>query len=252
MRTESVSGPTRRLDMTTLLHAGSVHAQSGVGLGEPGCGCGSLVATHDAHAQADALRQAADEHEGELVCCDVYDRLTAKPSATWTAEEKRERRAHDICYWGRACAVGDRERASLIVAQDEARCAGDDLRDQLLAVGTLTYYDVARRRGTTESEAEAFINAERANGSMFVVANTKRLVVPAVLICESGLPSPVARVVRPLLEAGLNPWHVWAWVVSATDWLSGDTPAAVAEDDLERADVAARRYAQEVTGSRGD
>lgn len=69
-----------------------------------------------ARAGADALQDAADDHEAQLVCCDVYDRLKDKPPAQWTDTERREHRTHAICYWGAACAEGDRDRAANLTA----------------------------------------------------------------------------------------------------------------------------------------
>ena len=69
----------------------------------------------EAAARADALERAAREHEAQLVCCDVFDRLGpgdgTERRAPWTDEERREYKHHDICYWGAACAEGDRARA---------------------------------------------------------------------------------------------------------------------------------------------
>lgn len=48
----------------------------------------------------EALDTAADAIERELICCDVYARLTDK--LTWTEEEKQQYRAHALCYWGEA------------------------------------------------------------------------------------------------------------------------------------------------------
>ena len=68
-----------------------------------------------ANAAASALEASAREHEAQLVCCDVFDRLGpgdgTERRAPWTDEERREYRHHDICYWGAACAEGDRARA---------------------------------------------------------------------------------------------------------------------------------------------
>jgi hypothetical protein len=97
------------------------------------CSCGDLTAftaaTHRAHvaavlapvlaaavreARAAELRRAADEHEAELVCCDVFERLRDKSPADYTDADRSEYRAHSICYWGAACAEGDRDRADRI------------------------------------------------------------------------------------------------------------------------------------------
>lgn len=64
-----------------------------------------------AQAKAEVLREAADEHEAQLVCCDVYERLRDKPSGEWNDAERIEYRSHAICYWSAACAEGDRARA---------------------------------------------------------------------------------------------------------------------------------------------
>lgn len=48
------------------------------------------------------LRLVADDIERELICCDVYERLTAKGHQNWSAEDKQEKRHHAICYWSSA------------------------------------------------------------------------------------------------------------------------------------------------------
>lgn len=65
------------------------------------------LAKHDAEVAAAALRKAADEHERELVCCDIYDRMRR-------GEQYDATDHHHICYWGAACAEGDRRRADEI------------------------------------------------------------------------------------------------------------------------------------------
>lgn len=63
---------------------------------------------------AKVLREAAERHVAELVCCDVFERLHEKPSADWTDAERTEMRRHAICYWGAACAEGDLDRAASV------------------------------------------------------------------------------------------------------------------------------------------
>lgn len=50
----------------------------------------------------DRLNNIAFDITRELVCCDVYERLSAKPMEQWTKDERREYRSHAICYWGSA------------------------------------------------------------------------------------------------------------------------------------------------------
>jgi hypothetical protein len=77
----------------------------------------SSLAQRDAEVGARVLREAADRHIAELVCCDVFERLCDKPSSYWTDAERREMRSHSICYWGAACAEGDRARADALAAE---------------------------------------------------------------------------------------------------------------------------------------
>lgn len=59
------------------------------------------LAARDAKVRAEALREAADEIEQELVCCDAF--------------EKRDvRTSHHICYWGGAATTLVRDRAERI------------------------------------------------------------------------------------------------------------------------------------------
>lgn len=51
---------------------------------------------------SDGLLSAADAIERELICCDVFERLSAKPANTWADDEQREFARHQICYWGSA------------------------------------------------------------------------------------------------------------------------------------------------------
>lgn len=51
---------------------------------------------------ADRLNNIAFDITRELICCDVYERLSTKPTEQWTKDERREYRAHSICYWGSA------------------------------------------------------------------------------------------------------------------------------------------------------
>jgi hypothetical protein len=50
----------------------------------------------------DRLNDLAFDITRELICCDVYERLSAKPMEQWTKDERREYRSHSICYWGSA------------------------------------------------------------------------------------------------------------------------------------------------------
>lgn len=57
--------------------------------------------------------EIADEWIAELICCHVYDDLSGKDMADWTAEDRKRYRSHDICYWTGACVHDLLERAGI-------------------------------------------------------------------------------------------------------------------------------------------
>jgi hypothetical protein len=64
---------------------------------------GRTTASANATPEAiNPLLKAADTIERELICCDVFDRLTDKPVAEWSDRDKRDYRSHSTCYWGAA------------------------------------------------------------------------------------------------------------------------------------------------------
>lgn len=53
----------------------------------------------------DRLNDTAFQIVRELICCDVFERLSEKGTENWTKDERREYRAHSICYWGSAARL---------------------------------------------------------------------------------------------------------------------------------------------------
>lgn len=58
----------------------------------------------EAAARREALLGAREDLVAELVCCDVYERLSGKSTTARTPEERNEYQHHSICYWGGASA----------------------------------------------------------------------------------------------------------------------------------------------------
>lgn len=122
------------------------------------------------------------------------------------------------------------------------------LRKRLLQEnGAVTYASLAELREDKESSVRTWVSRERRRNELFTVKLKGQTLIPSVQLTESGKVNPlIAELVRPLLQAGLDSWSLWAWLTSPAGLLSGEIPAEVAAINMKRAHTAATRYATEL------
>lgn len=116
-----------------------------------------------------------------------------------------------------------------------------DLRKRLLQEhGTETYASLAELRAAQQSSIRTWVSRERRRNELFTVSFKAQTLIPSVQLTETGEVDPlIAEIVRPLLEAGLESWSLWAWLTSPSGLLSGEVPADVAATNIKRAHKAA-------------
>lgn len=125
------------------------------------------------------------------------------------------------------------------------------LRKRLLKEnGAATYASLAGLREDKESSVRTWVSRERRRNELFTVKLKGQTLIPSVQLTETGKLNPlIAELVRPLLQAGLDSWSLWAWLTSPAGLLSGEIPAEVAATNMKRAHTAATRYAVELRHS---
>lgn len=121
------------------------------------------------------------------------------------------------------------------------------LNEELLRSGYETYESLATRRQTLPGSIRTWVSGLRKTRELFIIKLSGHALIPAVQLTPDGmLRNEVAELVKPLSDAGLDGWSLWAWLVKPTGFLSDEIPAEVASTNLERARKAAERYAAEI------
>jgi hypothetical protein len=118
-------------------------------------------------------------------------------------------------------------------------------RDALLASAVLTYETLHELRGDRAvSSTRTWVARARARHVLFTVAHLGRTLIPAFQLDPAGRPRPeLEPILAILLQAGIDGWPLWTWLVSPTSLLSGAIPEVVAAAEPARALRAAARFA---------
>jgi hypothetical protein len=135
------------------------------------------------------------------------------------AEEKRERLLELLL--ADLDVLDPVPHASVWQAQQVA-----ETRNRLLASGAWSIEALAEARGTERSSIRTWLARHRTADRLISVAVRGEVHVPALLLDEAADPyEGIERVLRPLREAGMDPWAVWVWLDSPSSWLDGERPA---------------------------
>jgi hypothetical protein len=144
-------------------------------------------------------------------------------------------------------SVGDEPEhavpVGLVVLARQAR-----LRTQLLATMWHTYESLADLRGASVEATRFAVHKAASEHRLLVVPVEERAVVPAFQLGADGELRPeLAPVLRPLLEARMDPWRAWAWLTQPAALTLGKAPerAAVADPALVR--TAAEKLAERLS-----
>ncbi len=131
----------------------------------------------------------------------------------------------------------------LVVLKRQAR-----VRAELLATLWHTYESLGEVRGTSVDATRFAVHKAAAEHRLLVVPLEERAIVPAFQLGADGELRPeLAPVVRPLLEARMDPWRAWAWLTQPAALTLGQAPEQAAVADPELARAAAERLAQQLT-----
>lgn len=120
-----------------------------------------------------------------------------------------------------------------------------DLRHALLATPVYTYETLREVRGDSSSaNTRTWVSRVRKKGRLFTVVVDGHTLIPAFQLTDGVEPRPeLAKVLRPLLEAGVNGWALWIWLTHPTALLSGDIPCDALGEAAGRVEKAASRFA---------
>lgn len=101
--------------------------------------------------------------------------------------------------------------------------------------GVETFTTLASLRGTSESAARAWVSRLRKQNQLFTVEAQGLTLIPRFQLTETGERHKAVTevIVKPLLEAGVRPWTVWAWSTRSTGLLSGRVPAELVQEKPE-------------------
>lgn len=103
------------------------------------------------------------------------------------------------------------------------------VREELLASSWLTYETLAALRGATVNATRFAVHKGAETHQLLVVTTDEQVIVPAFQLDADGRPRPeLAQVLAPLLAAGMDPWHVWAWLTQPVALLGGGVPEKLA------------------------
>lgn len=124
-----------------------------------------------------------------------------------------------------------------------ARSAGVRLR-LLEEEGFETFESLAQIRRITESSARTWVSRQRKASLLFTVEYDNKVLIPKFQLTEEGkLDDAVSTLVtKPLLEAGVDPWTLWAWSTRPTGLLSDQVPTEVARVNKRRIQKAVSTY----------
>lgn len=120
-----------------------------------------------------------------------------------------------------------------------------ETRNRLLAGGAWTVSALAQARNSSKSAVRTWLARQRSADRMVSVTVRGETYVPGLLLDEAAEPyRRCDTVLKPLREAGLDAWAVWAWLDSPSPWLDGDRPAdLLATGAVDRVASAARAQA---------
>ena len=119
--------------------------------------------------------------------------------------------------------------------QRQAVRSGEIRKRLLEGEGAATYETLADMRGSNEKAARQWVSRQRQDQRLFTVDAQGRVLVPIFQLNDEGdLDKAVSgTIVRPLLQAGVRPWTVWAWSTRTTGLLSGRVPAKLVHEKPE-------------------
>jgi hypothetical protein len=117
---------------------------------------------------------------------------------------------------------------SLVLIARQAR-----LHTELLGTAWFSYETLADLRGASVDSTRYAVHKAASTNQLLVVPTGETVVVPAFQLTPQGeLRADLAPVLEPLLAAGMDPWHAWAWLTQPAALLGGRIPEqAVAEQD---------------------
>lgn len=118
-------------------------------------------------------------------------------------------------------------------------------RNHLLASGAWSIARLAEARDASRSAVRTWVTRQRSAGRIFTVTVGGETYLPALLLDEATDPHAGSqRAIRPLREAGMDPWALWVWFDSPSPWLDGGRPAdLLVSGDLDRMAAAAEAQA---------
>lgn len=119
--------------------------------------------------------------------------------------------------------------------QRQAVRSGEIRKRLLESEGAATYETLAEMRSSNEKAARQWVSRQRQEQRLFSVEAQGRVLVPSFQLNDEGdLDKAVSGIiVRPLLNAGVRPWTVWAWSTRPTGLLSGRVPATLVHEKPE-------------------
>lgn len=126
------------------------------------------------------------------------------------------------------------------------------VRAELVAGEWFTYETLAAVRGASVNATRFAVHKGAGAHQLLVVPREEQVIIPAFQLTAGGELRPeLGPVLEPLLAAGKDPWHVWAWLTQPAALLGGMVPEQAAADPEEAAVVrhAAVRLAERETRS---
>lgn len=123
------------------------------------------------------------------------------------------------------------------------------LRQRLMhESGYETHKTLAQLRDSQVSSVRTWVARARERGELFTVKVKGTTLIPKVQLTSDGeLNTKVTPLVRPLVSAGLDEWSIWAWLATSTGLLSGEVPVEAVDQQPQRVQRAAERYAAEIS-----
>ncbi|NYG59275.1 O6-methylguanine-DNA--protein-cysteine methyltransferase [Nocardioides daedukensis] len=126
------------------------------------------------------------------------------------------------------------------------------VRKTLLASPVHSYGSLAELRGESVNATRFAVHKASAAHALLVVPHHRDQLIPAFQLTAAGEPRvEMLPLLLPLLSAGMDPWHAWAWLTQPVALLGGLVPheAAADPDEAALAAHAAVRLAERVVSS---
>ena len=127
------------------------------------------------------------------------------------------------------------------------------VRAELLTEPWFTYETLGALRGTSVDATRFAVHKAYAEHRMLLVAADERTLVPGFQLDAGGaVRDELVPVLRPLLDARMDPWDAWSWLTRPAALLGGLVPERAAADPEEGDLVrhAAVRLAERVASTR--